>query len=235
MNPYKPLSKPTCNDATVFEKFPTKPRTEGMHLDQNPFTKPHKDTVQGMVPLLAVTEQTGGLAVVPRTHLSQEKEALQKRQPHLRYAGDWCVLHSDPSAQTSRQKLLLAEPGDLILWDARTVHGGVVGSGNCRNHSRSYGSEENAKIVCIRNWKKWQSDFARMSLTVAMTERSRASEKTLNIRRQGFECGKNFNHTPHEAGTSVGTLRCARPPGYIPCSLSPEQHMLIDGKVPPSS
>jgi hypothetical protein len=42
------------------------PRTEGLHVDQNPFRKPDSVCVQGMVPLFDVTTEIGGLQVVPR-------------------------------------------------------------------------------------------------------------------------------------------------------------------------
>ena len=52
--------------------------------------------------------------------------------------------------------LLLAEPGDLILWDSRTIHGGHVGS------SRPSRRPESAEL-------------ARMSVTVCMVPRSKAT------------------------------------------------------------
>jgi len=38
------------------------PRTEGLHLDQNPFNKPGLDCVQGMLPLIDVTEASSRLS-----------------------------------------------------------------------------------------------------------------------------------------------------------------------------
>ena len=95
-----------------------RPRTEGLHLDQSPFHKPNLETIQGMVPLLPVTLVTGGLVVVPESHLVTGvtgKKALKERYPHLKDAGDWCPLpKQDVSYQ--HQLLLEAEAGDLILW-----------------------------------------------------------------------------------------------------------------------
>ena len=45
------------------------PQTEGLHLDQNPLSKPHRECVQGMVPMHRVDHRTGGLAVVPGSHV----------------------------------------------------------------------------------------------------------------------------------------------------------------------
>ena len=105
-----------------------RPKTEGLHLDQNPFHKRDLCSVQGMVILFPVTEAVGGLEVVPRSHLEASKDAYRERYPKMKNGGDWCVLEKkDPLQGTG--KLLLAEPGDLIIWDSRTVHGGVVGPG----------------------------------------------------------------------------------------------------------
>ena len=142
-----------------------------------------------------------------------EQAALKKRHPHLENRGDFCMLDHDPKVSAAGAwVLLLAEPGDLILWDSRTVHGGVVGEG-CRpppqqpDHNNANTSEERDNAA-RQAWRRWKADYARMSVTVAMTERSRASAETLRIRRAGFEAGVSFNHTPHEAGSSTGTLRC---------------------------
>ena len=63
-----------CYDAVSNnDEFPSLPRTEGLHLDQNPFDKPHLDCIQGMIPLLPVTKETGGLEVVPLSHLDNHK------------------------------------------------------------------------------------------------------------------------------------------------------------------
>jgi ectoine hydroxylase-related dioxygenase (phytanoyl-CoA dioxygenase family) len=53
--------------------------------------------------------------------------------------------------------LIEADPGDLILWDSRTVHGGVVGPGDPNN----------------------TDELARLSFTICMTPRSKANEEVL--------------------------------------------------------
>jgi len=157
-----------------------KPVTEGLHLDQNPFGKPYFDCVQGMVPLLPVTRQIGGLEVVPLSHLEQAKTETKRRHPGWRGGGDWCVVdESDPMQQCA--ELLLAEAGDLILWDSRTVHGGWVGAGS-------------GEIT----------DLARLSCAVAMSPRVLASDEVRQKRREGQARGDAFNHCPHEAGSSSG-------------------------------
>ena len=154
-----------------------RPCTEGLHLDQNPFSKPELETVQGMVPLLAVSAGTGGLEVVPRSHRPDAKAELCREFPHLRYSGDWCPLNRS----YEDAMLLLAEPGDLVLWDSRTIHGGRVGDG----------------LVSPPPAPSASASLARLSVTVAMVPRARATPEVLQARREGFLKGRIFNHSPH--------------------------------------
>ena len=50
--------------------------------------------MQGMVPLYDVTAETGGLEVVPRSHLPDAKARLIERcgEEELRRLGDFCVV-----------------------------------------------------------------------------------------------------------------------------------------------
>lgn len=181
------------------------PFTEGLHLDQNPFSKPGLECVQGMVPLLPVTETSGGLRVVPDSHLDAAKASFKRAHPHMMVSGDWCPCDDDELQQSAL--LLHAEPGDLILWDGRTVHGGLVGTGEC---------EQGAP-----------TDLARLSVTVAMTPRPRANGFVQRRRREGFRKGESFNHVPHEAGTSGGTVRAPIQRGFRPPALTEAQLALL--------
>jgi len=180
------------------------PRTEGMHLDQNPYSKPERECVQGMVPLYGVTPGTGGLAVIPGSHLDKDKDWCKQ----FAGWGDWCPLPQDDLMQGTEQ-LVVAAAGDLILWDGRTLHGGVVGPG------------EDTTAV------DGTPELARLTQTVSMVPRSRASEACLKARRDGFETGITFNHRPHESGGGSGTVFCKRRKGFTPPELTPEQSALL--------
>ena len=181
------------------------PQTEGLHLDQNPVSKPDRECVQGMVPLYDVDRRTGGLAVVPGSHAGRSREWRR----HFAGKGDWCpVPWGDPLHGAER--LVVAEAGDLILWDSRTVHGGVVGPGG--------GAPAEADGA---------PRLARLTQTVAMVPRARASAGCLAARRRGFASGVTFNHSPHEAGSSTGTVLCLRRQGHVPPALTPAQEALI--------
>ncbi len=71
------------------------------------------------------------------------------------------------------------------------------------------------------------AELARLSTAVAMTPRAWASDVVQQRRLQGFEKGENFNHCPHEAGTSNGTVRAPIRRGFKPVSLTAEQRALL--------
>eukprot|EP01130_Rhizamoeba_saxonica_P007129 TRINITY_DN2867_c0_g1_i3.p1 TRINITY_DN2867_c0_g1~~TRINITY_DN2867_c0_g1_i3.p1 ORF type:complete len:317 (+),score=48.15 TRINITY_DN2867_c0_g1_i3:26-952(+) len=174
------------------------PVTEGLHIDQNPFSKPEKLCVQGMMPLYEVTPEIGGLEVVPGSN--NRVPEFRHRYPKFKGSGDFCVLANNDPMQ-GNGKLVLAEPGDLILWDSRTVHGGLVGNGEVSDT---------------------EPRLARLSQTVCMVPRSRASNKVLSQRKKGFEKGWGFTHWPNEdCITSLGSR------SYEPIELSPEQLDLL--------
>lgn len=216
-----------------------RPRTEGLHLDQNPFHKPGLECVQGMVPLLPVTECTGGLEVVPFSHTDEARERWKAAHPHQAQRGDWCPVMGGSAFASALQRearLLLAEPGDLILWDSRTVHGGRVGTAAgagsdallAKTSSNAGGGSGGGGGGGQQQGTGWeQHHLARISCTVSMTPRAWASPMVLEERRSGFAAGRCFNHSPHEAGTSTGTMRCARKGGYTAPDLTADQQALL--------
>lgn len=248
------------------------PRTEGLHLDQNPFEKPDLDCIQGMVPLLAVTKATGGLQVVPDSHKDPFRADWMRRyETHYRdptdgedpreRRGNFCPCDDHPAAIDGTARLLLAEPGDLILWDSRVVHGGKVGNGQvplkCPNgHTTRISVAQSDDDVCKMcespiymdtqknecqtcGWHLcedcWissrcsQSEMARLSVPVAMTQRSRATEHVLQKRLEGVERDDlAFTHVAHEfdEGTNGAISGVARL-DYTPPKLSETQRMLL--------
>jgi len=174
------------------------PVTEGLHMDQNPFGKPQFCCVQGMVPLYDVTPQIGGLAVVAKSHLEGAK--FKSDYPQWSRGGDFCVL-SKKDAMQKHAKIVFCEAGDLILWDSRTVHGGIVGTGGTSGNP---------------------TQLARLSQTVCMTPRAWASEKVQAQRKLYFANGKGTSHWPHE-------LRATATPSspFKAIDLTPEQLALI--------
>lgn len=225
-------------------------RTEGLHIDQNPLVKKHRESVQGMMPLLDVTPATGGLEVVPESHAQLFQDRLAATHPNLigkPLHDDWCALGgftrgAKAAFYTELERdatLLQAEPGDLILWDSRTVHGGRV-------------PEERA-LMEEGAVHRVGHELGRMSCTVAMTPRAFAVPRVIHglrngevvstrvpdelsgedqalliSRRMGFEQGLTFNHCPHQ-GWSSGTVSPTGNFKYCRPRLTAIQERLIDG------
>eukprot|EP00933_Yihiella_yeosuensis_P021583 TRINITY_DN17055_c2_g1_i2.p1 TRINITY_DN17055_c2_g1~~TRINITY_DN17055_c2_g1_i2.p1 ORF type:complete len:391 (-),score=53.77 TRINITY_DN17055_c2_g1_i2:199-1239(-) len=158
-----------------------KPRSEGIHCDQNPHARPGLACVQGMVPLLPVRREIGGLCVVPGSHADEVQQFL--RTEFCSKQGDWLPLEMKcPQHSLNRQsELIEAEPGDLILWDSRALHGGYVGDGLKKIEPPDAQSQE----------------LARLSLPVCMTPKEWASEEILEKRRYAVQRGITLTHWPH--------------------------------------
>jgi len=62
-----------------------------------------------------------------------------------------------------------------------------------------------------------------MTCTVAMTPRAWASEKVQLARVEGQAAGLSFNHCPHEAGESTGTIHAKRRAGFREYELTAAQ------------
>eukprot|EP00418_Pyrodinium_bahamense_P018502 CAMPEP_0179103700 /NCGR_PEP_ID=MMETSP0796-20121207/48063_1 /TAXON_ID=73915 /ORGANISM="Pyrodinium bahamense, Strain pbaha01" /LENGTH=365 /DNA_ID=CAMNT_0020801615 /DNA_START=1 /DNA_END=1095 /DNA_ORIENTATION=+ len=100
-----------------------KSKSTWFHVDQGD-GKHGFHCVQGLVSLTAATAETGGLVVVPGSHLCHE-ELLQR--PENRGAGRLHVAEGDPvlrewSRGAAGAILVPLQPGDAVLWDSRTVH-----------------------------------------------------------------------------------------------------------------
>jgi len=185
------------------------PIVERIHCDQNPVKKRGFHCVQGMIPLLHVTKETGGLQVVPDTHTDEIQDYLIQNYPSTKLGGDWCQLRIDDK-YINRGKLLLADPGDVILWDSRLLHGGLVGTGKKENHPNT--------------------DLARLSLTVCMAPASKATPQVLENRRMAFKYGWTLTHWPYEfnvndmGNTNGSNIKNGK---YVPPVLNEEQFKLV--------
>merc|ERR1712182_86412 len=110
-----------------------RPVVENLHIDQNPFHKRGRQAVQGMIPLFPVNSDIGGLQVIPKSHIdgtdSKQELVRQIYAYHEHHNNDWIEFNKRDYAEFGTGQLVKADPGDLILWDSRLIHGGHVGSG----------------------------------------------------------------------------------------------------------
>lgn len=81
-------------------------------------TKPNRVCVQGIVNLLAADQHTGGLMLIPRSHLRfHELKSIWKKTGNNGKVPNFHEILRD-----NYGLLIHAQPGDLLLWDSRTVH-----------------------------------------------------------------------------------------------------------------
>lgn len=159
------------------------PEVEGLHVDQNPVSKRGFHCVQGMLNLYDVTEETGGLEIVPRSHTDEIQDYLANYYGKNR--GDWCPFPKADKKyynhiQNNEAKLITVPAGSFILWDSRLIHAGKVGSGKELN-------EEDDKDTYI-------SELTRLSVPICMMPREKVSDRVQKQRAMAFFEGKVMSH-----------------------------------------
>mmetsp|Transcript_714 Transcript_714/g.2035 ORF Transcript_714/g.2035 Transcript_714/m.2035 type:complete len:498 (+) Transcript_714:243-1736(+) len=154
-------------------------RTAGgwWHVDQGA-AKVGLQSIQGFVSLRPATPATGGLCVVPRSH--------KKHADLLSYAAvgdsDFVVVpEPDVNPLVRGGCMVDCQPGDLVLWDSRTVH--------CNAPSQI---TPTAELGCPTD------QMLREVVYICMTPRANASRSVLRRRRQAFVAGVTTTHWPHE-------------------------------------
>ena len=180
-----------------------------LHIDQDPFRKRGFHCVQGMVPFLDVTQDIGGLQLVPRSHTEEIQEEIRQENPHP--SGNFMKVSDEKYLPAA--VVVEAKAGDLILWDSRVIHGSQVGPGLLEGGGDTGGLARCTGLVC-------------------MTPRAKASKEVLNTRVEGFKSGIGFSHWPHEVhfaagGNSDGRNITWKAGQYKPLELSPAQRRVL--------
>ena len=174
------------------------------HVDQNPEKKPSFANVQGVVNLLHSSEKTGGNVLIRRSHsLFPSHYCSRGALPH--YAArlqslngeDWLEIPaSDPLLRSAfdRGDVITLEllPGDLLLWDSRTIHCSQPG------HPKAGGAEGGEQAV---------AEADRAAVLVTMMPRSRVRPEVLRLRPDAIERGITATHWVDEAPAVLGAER----------------------------
>ncbi|OTB01412.1 hypothetical protein M426DRAFT_266337 [Hypoxylon sp. CI-4A] len=152
-----------------------KARAPWPHIDQAP-RKRGLHCVQGIINLSHAGPEDGSLVVIPGSHKYVEQFFDENTNP-----ADWewrdNRYFSDADMEVFRArglapKKVLAEPGDLILWDSRTIH---------------WGGEPSAK-----------SDTVRIVIYAAYAPRKMATESALEEKARVFNAYGATTHWPHD-------------------------------------
>lgn len=160
------------------------------HVDQNclkGITRQGKQCVQGLVTYYDVTEDSGGFCLVPESHLLHD--AICHRSPSAQNMQDYVYLESDDSVLRSNTAILpLAQAGDLIIWDSRTVHCNTPGlqAPSCIS------SGEAAEVTAM------EAELLRMVSYVCMVPKTFASPSVLSHKKRGFLSMTPTSHWPTE-------------------------------------
>lgn len=160
----------------TFPNRKDKPRKEAwQHIDQSPLRK-GLACAQGVINLSQAGPEEGSLIVYPGSQKlceeffeTQTDKSTWKPEDSYLYTVEQLAWFE---ARGIKPLKVLADPGDLIIWDSRTIH---------------YGSEPTEKSNTIRT-----------VIYACYTPARMASEETLKKKKDAFERFSATTHWPHD-------------------------------------
>jgi hypothetical protein len=172
------------------------------HLDQSYAEKPRFDTVQGLLNFFPTTAQSGSTVVVPRSHHEFQRICADKPAK-----GSFVRLTSAADRAYCRERavMVLLGPGDLCLWDSRTVHCSSGVDAACSSVSEALPGRERAPLARL---VAYISMLPRRSL--GMTDHDR--QKVEAARRRAVAIGLGSGHDPRRVRTRSQPRAGYKPP-----------------------
>jgi len=161
-------------------------RSGWWHVDQGR-QKQGRCSVQGFVSLTRANSHTGGLCVVPGSHRGHDELMSYAAMNDNDY-----VAVPEPACNPAIRGAVLVgcEPGDMVLWDSRTIHCNtptLTPPSLQLEHDR----ESQPETTCV-------TELLRAVVYVCMTPKCWASRSTLRDRRLAFAAGIGSTHWPHD-------------------------------------
>jgi len=170
------------------------------HVDQNALKPGHSGRVcvQGLVTLCDVTQDSGGLVVIPRSHTQHED--LSRRVQGAETGSNLLVVERGDPVLESGACLVLAKAGDLLLWDSRTVHCNTpspVALAEAAGQQDEEQATASPEQPAEAHGTEVEWALLRQVGYVCMTPKAWASEDTLEQRGKAYIEGTSTNHWPH--------------------------------------
>eukprot|EP00747_Dinoflagellata_sp_TGD_P208089 gnl/TRDRNA2_/TRDRNA2_81604_c0_seq1.p1 gnl/TRDRNA2_/TRDRNA2_81604_c0~~gnl/TRDRNA2_/TRDRNA2_81604_c0_seq1.p1 ORF type:complete len:390 (-),score=47.36 gnl/TRDRNA2_/TRDRNA2_81604_c0_seq1:316-1449(-) len=147
------------------------------HVDQGR-TKLGRECIQGFLSLYDQDASTGGLAVLPGSHL-RFAELMENAVSD----DDYFDLPMNSALRTLPQRLVTCKAGDLVLWDSRCVH--------CNTPAIELPTTPPDRLL-------------RSVVYVCMTPKSWATPETLKCRQKGYCERWTTTHWPHKRVMGIG-------------------------------
>eukprot|EP00005_Dracoamoeba_jomungandri_P001157 CAMPEP_0174259448 /NCGR_PEP_ID=MMETSP0439-20130205/8268_1 /TAXON_ID=0 /ORGANISM="Stereomyxa ramosa, Strain Chinc5" /LENGTH=337 /DNA_ID=CAMNT_0015343337 /DNA_START=57 /DNA_END=1070 /DNA_ORIENTATION=+ len=157
------------------------------HVDQNSCNYESKRVcVQGLVTYYDATPESGGLCVIPKSHLKHDEVCATSSSAKL--GTDFVPLEMSSSLLQNNDGILVcAKAGDMLLWDSRTVH--------CNTPALT--TEEYFKRP-EEEREKGKEELIRLVSYVCMLPKSHASQEVLDARKLGFVNRIPSSHWPNK-------------------------------------
>lgn len=151
-----------------------------LHTDQCRQRRRGLQSIQGLLSLAEMNEETGGTLVVPGSHKIFEDACAARNDPHQKWEYmEWSEDHLKKyEFQKVRPHL---HAGDMLLWDSRTIHAVVKGMPG--------------------GW------MTRTVCYLSMLPRSHISESTIRRRRRAYTKGQQTTHWIDRVVTTGDELR----------------------------
>jgi endonuclease/exonuclease/phosphatase family metal-dependent hydrolase len=151
------------------------------HVDQSTLCAGHtgRCSIQGLVAYTDADETTGGLCVVPGSHLQHEELCARAADPA---AGDFVTVPASDPVLATPGRLVTARAGDLILWDSRTVH--------CNTPATR------APAASVPLDSSPAAQLKRIASYVCLVPRSFATEATIARRQDAYRSNTGSTHWP---------------------------------------
>lgn len=149
------------------------------HVDQGA-AKQGRHAVQGFVSLYPADGSTGGLTVVPKSHLRFAEVVKDQQNPREDY---FTVQPYCPVLQSLPRRLVCCQAGDLVLWDSRTIHANSP-------------AKEQPTAPADR--------LLRAVAYICMTPKRFAPKDVLLARKTAYEHRFSTSHWPHQLDLGTG-------------------------------